>query len=180
MSASVSSSASSPETGARRLVPAVSKVARRLTFRLLMAELLLTLLEVALVGTPMVLLVREGIQSSGAAPALLPWLGGLWLLSIVGSITTLRPVWTALGIKRRHQALTAAAAESVQAALRRAPIEAGRLRTAVWTITGVLLAVRLAHHGDLPWVSCAGVVTMASGATSEVAMLPVATSEALP
>ncbi|MBC8131675.1 MAG: HAMP domain-containing protein [Deltaproteobacteria bacterium] len=136
-------------------------VARTLAARLLCAELLLTILEIALVGTPMVLLVREGITSSRAAPALLPWLAGLWLLSLIGSATTLRPVWAALGIKRRNEALSAAVADDVQAALRRAPIETGRLRTAVWTITGVLLAVRLAHHGDLSWVSGAGVVTMA-------------------
>lgn len=129
--------------------------------RLLLAELLLTLLELALVGLPMVLLVRDGIGASGAAPALVPWLAGLWLLSVVGSASTLRPVWTALGIKRRGEALTPATAEDVQTALRRAPIETGRLRTAVWTISGVLLAVRLAHHGDLPWVSGAGVVTVA-------------------
>lgn len=129
--------------------------------RLLLAELLLTLLELALVGLPMVLLVHDGIGASGAAPALVPWLAGLWLLSVVGSASTLRPVWTALGIKRRGEALTSATAEDVQAALRRAPIETGRLRTAVWTISGVLLAVRLAHHGDLPWVSGAGVVTVA-------------------
>ncbi|MEO5769788.1 MAG: HAMP domain-containing protein, partial [Polyangia bacterium] len=138
-----------------------SRVARLLTMRLLLAELLLTLLELALVGLPMVLLVRDGIGASGAAPALVPWLAGLWLLSVVGSASTLRPVWTALGIKRRGEALTSATAEDVQTALRRAPIETGRLRTAVWTISGVLLAVRLAHHGDLPWVSGAGVVTVA-------------------
>ncbi|MEO8212909.1 MAG: ATP-binding protein [Myxococcales bacterium] len=138
-----------------------SRVARLLTMRLLLAELLLTLLELALVGLPMVLLVHDGIGASGAAPALVPWLAGLWLLSVVGSASTLRPVWTALGIKRRGEALTSATAEDVQTALRRAPIETGRLRTAVWTISGVLLAVRLAHHGDLPWVSGAGVVTVA-------------------
>ncbi|MES1205021.1 MAG: ATP-binding protein [Pseudomonadota bacterium] len=129
--------------------------------RLLLAELLLTLLEVALVGTPVVLLVRDGIRASHAAPALLPWLGGLWLLSFVGSASTLRPIWTALGMKHRQEALSAAVAEGVQAAIRRAPIETGRLRTAAWTIAAVLLAVRLAHHGDLPWTSGAGVVTMA-------------------
>ncbi|MEO8212708.1 MAG: hypothetical protein ABI560_05930, partial [Myxococcales bacterium] len=57
-----------------------SRVARLLTMRLLLAELLLTLLELALVGLPMVLLVRDGIGASGAAPALVPWLAGLWLL----------------------------------------------------------------------------------------------------
>jgi len=132
-----------------------------LAVRLICAELLLTLLELAVVGTPMVLLVRDGIRASRAAPALTPWLAGLWLLSIIGSAATLRPVWTALALKRRKEPLSSSAADDVQAALRRAPIETGRLRTAAWTITGVLLAVRLAHHGDLPWVSGAGVVTMA-------------------
>ena len=166
MPASVSSSPEAstrplPELTARQDAAPVVGVARMLTVRLVWAELLLTMLEVALVGTPMVLLVGEGIRSSGAAPALVPWLAGLWLLSVVGSAITLRPVWIALGIKRRQEVLSAATAESVQAALRRAPIETGRLRTAAWTITGVLLAVRLAHHRDLSWVSCAGVVTMA-------------------
>ena len=86
---------------------------------------------------------------------------GLWLLSLVGSAATLRPIFAALAMKQRQEALSGAAADAVQAAIRRAPIETGSLRTAAWTITAVLLAVRLAHHGDLPWVSGAGVVTMA-------------------
>jgi signal transduction histidine kinase len=139
----------------------VPGAARALVLRLLLTELLLTVLEVGLVGTPMVLLVTEGIRSSHAAPALLPWLAGLWILSIIGSAATLRPIWAAIGIKQRQEVLSPAAADDVQKAIRRAPIETGRLRTAVWTITAVLLAVRLAHHGDLPWSSGVGVVTMA-------------------
>ncbi len=150
-----------PESDVRRGAHPIPGVAGVLVFRLLVAELLLTILEIGLVGAPMALLVREGIRSSDAIPALLPWFVGLWLLSVVGSAATLRPIWTALGIKQRQQGLSAAAADDVQSAIRRAPSETGRLRSAVWTITAVLLAVRLAHHGDLPWVSGAGVVTMA-------------------
>ncbi len=145
----------------RRETHTVNRSVGTLASRLIAVEFLLTLFEVGLVGTPMVVLVRDAIRPSQALSALLPWFTGLWLLSLIGSAVTLRPIWVALGTKQRQEALSVAAADDAQAAIARAPIETGRLRTAVWTIGAVLLSVRLAHHGDLPWTSGLGVVTMA-------------------
>ena len=167
MSASVSSAV-------RDDTRALPQVVGRLASRLLLAELCLTAIEMGLVGTPVVLLVEEGFRASHAASALVPWFVGLWALSVVGSAAALRPILSALRTKQRHEALSAEAADEAQTAIRRAPIETARLRMAVWTISAVLVAVRLAHHGDLPWISGVGVVTMAvlySGAAGTVRSL---------
>jgi hypothetical protein len=116
-----SSATPSEATGVRRRGPLASRAGAALAWRLLLAEALLGTLEVALVGVPVVLLVRDGIHASSAASALLPWFGGLWVLSLVGSAGVLRPLWVALGIKQRQEPLSTEAAEGVRVALRRAP-----------------------------------------------------------
>jgi signal transduction histidine kinase len=145
-------------TGERRATP---RGPLRMGARLLAAEGALTLFELGLVGAPVVLLAADGISVREVVLRLLPWLGGLWILSVAGSTAAIRPIWLALGAKARGEVLSAPAAAALEKALRRAPVETGRLRVAAWVISAVLLAVGLVHDRGRSWVSGAGIVTMA-------------------
>ena len=163
-------SASSTVRDDTRASPAPGLLSTML-LRLLLVEVGLCVLEVGLVAAPVYLLVEDALTSRGTAVTLLPWFIGLWLLSAIGSVVSLRPVWTALGIKQRQEVLSPELADEAKKSVRRAPIEAGQLRTAFWTISAVLFAVRLVHHDRLPWTSGAGVITMAllySGAAGTI------------
>ena len=154
----MSASASPIAGGERRATP---RTPVRLGARLLVTEAALTVFELGLVGTPVVLLAAEGVPALVVARRLLPWLGGLLALSVVGSVAAIRPIWTALEAKRRGEVLPASSSAGLEKALRRAPGEIGRLRVAAWVISAVLLAVSLVRAGGRPWMSGAGVVTMA-------------------
>jgi signal transduction histidine kinase len=136
-------------------------VPARLGARLLAAEAGLTVLELGLVGMPVVLLGAGGMTPRAVAAELAPWFLGLWALSLIGCAAAVRPIWAALAMKRRGEAFSQAAAAGVEKAIRRAPIEAGRLRMVLWVSTAVLLGVGLVHHRHQPWTAGSGLVTMA-------------------
>jgi len=144
-------------TSERRAVP---RTPVRIGARMIVAEVALTVFELGLVGIPVVLLAAEGTSPLLVARRFLPWLGGLWALSVAGSVAAIRPIWLALAAKRRGEVLSAAASADIEKALRRAPIETARLRIAAWLISAVLLAVSHVHEGGRPWMSGAGLVTM--------------------
>jgi len=136
-------------------------VPARLGARLLAAEAGLTVLELGLVGMPVVLLGAGGMTPRAVAVEVAPWFLGLWTLSLIGCAAAVRPIWAALAMKRRGEAFSQAAAAGVEKAIRRAPIEAGRLRMVLWVSTAVLMGVGLVHHRHQPWTAGAGLVTMA-------------------
>ena len=129
-------------------------------FGLLVAEVCLTALEIPLVMIPVLVLVRDAIRSGMAFTTLGPWLIALWALSLVGSWLAIRPVFNAMGMRRRQEVMPADLTDVVQKTLRRAPIEAGALRAMVWIISGILLAIRCVHQGAMDWISAGGVVVM--------------------
>jgi signal transduction histidine kinase len=158
VTASVLPISAPPSGGDRRAAP---RIPGRIGLRLLVAELALLVLELGLVGMPVVLLGAEGVSPRTVVVTIAPWFVGLWLLSLLGSVAAVRPIWAALAMKRRGEAFSPAAALEVEKAIRRAPIEAGRLRIAVWLISAILVAVGLVHQRHQPWIAGAGVVTMA-------------------
>jgi len=145
-------------SGERRAVP---RPPPRIGRRLIGAEVALSVLEVGLVGMPVVLLGAGGLSVGAVVRGLAPWLIGLWTLSVVGSVVAVRPALAALELKRRGETLAAATAASIEKAIRRAPVEAGRLRFAAWVISAVFVAVELVRQRGQHWSSGAGVVTMA-------------------
>ena len=80
---------------------------------------------------------------------------------MLGGAVGLIPLRNALGTKRAGGVLSTEVAEAARKAVWRAPVEAGRLRAAVFGISAVLVAVRLVHRKFLPWPDAAGLVTMA-------------------
>ena len=158
MTATAPQAVSAPAGPDRRSAP---RVPARIGRRLVLAEAALLLLELALVGTPIVLLGAAGVPARTVVAGLAPWFVGLWVLSLLGSVAAVRPVWIALAMKRRGEAFSSAAAADVEKAIRRAPIEAGRLRVSVWVACAILLAVGLVHQRHQPWIAGAGLVTMA-------------------
>ena len=123
-------------------------------------ELALTGLELVLVAGPVLVLLRGGADAGPAVGSLWPWLVGLWALSLLGSALALRPIFEALAMRRRQEGISPAITERIQRGLRRIPVEAGRLRTASWTIAAVLLALRCARAEVLDRVSALGIVVM--------------------
>ena len=137
-------------------VPDVPSLARGL----LAVELCLTALELVLVAGPVVVLLRGSLDARAGLGWFWPWPLGLWLLSLVGSTLAMRPLLEAMAMKRRQESIAPALTESIQRGLRRIPVEAGRLRTAAWSIAAALLALRCMRANVFDAVSATGVVVM--------------------
>jgi signal transduction histidine kinase len=137
-------------------VPDVPSLARGL----LAVELCLTALELVLVAGPVVVLLRGSLDARVGIGWFWPWPVGLWVLSLVGSTLAMRPLLAAMAMKRRQESIAPALTESIQRGLRRIPVEAGRLRTAAWSIAAALLALRCMRANVFDAVSATGVVVM--------------------
>jgi signal transduction histidine kinase len=138
--------------------------------RLIVAELVLTAVEVLLVSAPALALAAESLRASGEARRLLPILGALLIVSWVRAADSLRPVVAARAAKLRGQPLDAAEIEAAHRAIGRAPVEAALVRFAIWTAASVYVAIMLVTRGLLAWPSGMGVACIctlhASGAAA--------------
>ena len=132
-------------------------------------EVALTSLEALLVVAPIVALAWQSLAASGETARLGAVTAVLLVLSWVRAIDRMRPVLAARAAKRRGQPLAAAAEETAQRVMARAPLEMAVIRWLLWTAVAVTVACLLAARHLLPWpsamgVACVGFLHAAGGA----------------
>jgi signal transduction histidine kinase len=157
------SPAASSSPASSTAVPAVTAAASAPRLSLgatfVLGEVALTLMEVLLIGTPLVQLATPALRATGLIYRVGPIVAGLLALAAVRAIDTLRPVFAARSAKRAGRAVTPAQADGAQRAMTRAPVETSLLRWAIWVGAAIYVAIRLVRLGLLSVPSGTGLVT---------------------
>jgi signal transduction histidine kinase len=144
----------------------------RLVSVLVGAEVALTAVELAWVGTPLCLAAR-GLGAGGPARAVIAVAVALWLATALRLYDGLRPVVALLAARARLESVPAADAEAAQRALARSPGESAWLRFGSWAIVSALALWLTPRAGDRLLVASAASAALlhAAGAASLRALL---------
>ncbi len=144
--ASAASASAPPPPPAPAAGPGASPArAPRLTLGVtfILGETAFTLVELLLVGAPLVELATPALRATGLLYRVAPIVMALLVLAGVRAVDSLRPVLVARAAKRAGRAVMPAEIEAAQKAMARAPVEAAVLRWVIWIGAATYVAIRL-------------------------------------